>query len=240
MMKDDQVASKDSDGAGEVWSIGADASLQAVLESPGCPPLLRQTLTGALTWQDRNRRVIRRAVASPNVAPHWSTALLALGATVTLEGEAGAVEIPVETLLAQRPKGEVTALHVRTAGLRWGEAHVSRTPADEPIVAAIAAVEMEVLPAEGPAHVRQARVALTGAGPLRLAEAANHLVGGPLDEERVQAVAEATEREVAPQGDFRGSEEYRRAMAGVLTRRALQQCLREQPSPELAKGGDHD
>jgi CO/xanthine dehydrogenase FAD-binding subunit len=40
-------------------------------------------------------------------------------------------------------------------------------------------------------------------------------------------VANAIEGEVAPEGDFRGSEEYRRAMAGVLTRRALEQCLSE-------------
>ena len=55
---------------------------------------------------------------------------------------------------------------------------------------------------------------ITGAWPepLRLAEAAARLVGGPLDAEHIQAVAEAVEEEVAPQGDFLGSAEYRRAM----------------------------
>jgi len=101
---------------------------------------------------------------------------------------------------------------------------VARTLADEPIVAAIAVVALD-----GDV-VGQARVALTGAWPepLRLAEAAARLVGGPLDAEHIQAVAEAVEEEVAPQGDFLGSAEYRRAMAGVLTRRALERIQRRE------------
>jgi CO/xanthine dehydrogenase FAD-binding subunit len=78
--------------------------------------------------------------------------------------------------------------------------------------------------------VCEARVALTGVWPepVRLAEAPSQLVGAPLDEARIRAVATAVEGEVAPKGDFRGSEAYRRAMAGVLTRRALEQCLRQE------------
>lgn len=221
-MKHGQVVAGDADTSGEVWSIDADASLQEVLESPGCPALLRQTLTGSITWQDRNRRQVGRAIAAPRVAPQWSAALLALGATVTMRGEDGLIEVPVETLLEQRPKGEVSALHVKTARVRWGAAHVARTPADEPIVAAVAGVEFDG------GTVRQARLALTGAGPLRLAQAPSQLVGAPLSREGIQAVADAVKQEVAPEGDFLGSEEYRRAMAGVLSRRALEQCLREE------------
>jgi CO/xanthine dehydrogenase FAD-binding subunit len=82
--------------------------------------------------------------------------------------------------------------------------------------------------------VRQARVALTGAWsePVGLAEAAAQLVGEPLDEKHIQAVADAVEKEVTPKGDFRGSEEYRRAMAGVLTRRALEACWRQEAGDE--------
>lgn len=210
-----------SAGESEVWSIDANVSLQAAMDSPGCPQPVCQALTGALTWQERNRREVKRALASPRVAPQWSAALLALGATVTLEGKGGSSEIPLETLLDQRPEGEITALHVRTEGLRWGEAHIGRTPADDPIVAAVAAIEMDK------GQVRQARVVLTGVWPeaVRLAQAPVELVAGPLNRERIRAVALAIEQEVAPEGDFRGSEEYRRAMAGVLTRRALEQCL---------------
>jgi carbon-monoxide dehydrogenase medium subunit len=212
-MKDDQTRG--------VLSIDADAPLQAVLDSPECPPLLRQTLTGAISWQTRNEKSVRQALTSPRVAPQWVAALLALGATVTVEGETGPADIPLGAMLQRRAEGKVPALHVMVRGVRWGEAHVARTPADDPIVAAVAVVEIvgDI--------VRQARVALTGVWPepVRLAEAPAQLIGGPLDEERIRAAAEAVEEEVAPRGDFRGSEEYRLAMAGVLTRRALEKCL---------------
>jgi hypothetical protein len=47
--------------------------------------LLRQTLTGAISWQTRNEKSIRQALTSPPVAPQWVAALLALRATVTTE-----------------------------------------------------------------------------------------------------------------------------------------------------------
>jgi CO/xanthine dehydrogenase FAD-binding subunit len=130
--------------------------------------------------------------------------------------------LPLEDVLAHRVKGYVTALHVpvERANTRWGAARVARTAADQPIVVAFAAVKMSA------ATVEEARVALTGAWPepVRLAEAPSVLVGEPLTEDRIRAVAVAVEQEVKPQGDYLGSAPYRRAMAGVLTRRALEAC----------------
>ena len=213
---------------GDVWSVDADASLQSVIERPDIPPPLRQALTGVLSWQARNDLSVRRALKSPRVAPQWVAALLALGATVVGEGEAGTSEVPLEALLQRRVEGAPSGLRVEMGGKRWGEAHVSRTPSDPPIVAAAAVVEMDGRSTgSGPGDiVRQARIALTGAWPepVRLVEATGWLVGGPLDAPCIRAVAAAVEEEVVPVGDFLGSEEYRRAMAGVTTRRALEAC----------------
>jgi CO/xanthine dehydrogenase FAD-binding subunit len=205
-----------------MWSIDGEATLQSVLDRPDCLPLFRRTLTGVLSWQMRDETLVRRVLTSPRAAPQWVAALLAMGATVVLEGEDGEREVALEALVGREVRGRVIALRVQPErpGLRWGEARVARTPADEPIVTAVAVVDLE-----GDA-VRQARVALTGVWPepVRLAQAPARLVGGPLEEARIRAVAEAVEKEVAPRGDFLGSREYRRAMAGVLTRRALEQC----------------
>ena len=213
---------------GEPWSIDADAPLQAIVTSPDCPPLLRQTLTGALSWQARNETPIYRALTSARIASQWSAALLALGATVTVEGNDGSTEIALETLGQYEGEGKVSVLHIRVDGMTWCEAHVARTPADEPIVAAVAAVKMD-----GDV-VRRARVALTGvwSHPVGLAKAPVQLVDGPLDLTSIQTVAEAVEKEVTPKGNFLGSEEYRRAMAGVLTRRALEECRRQEAGNE--------
>lgn len=231
-MNHQQILETDPPGGEETWSVDADASLQSVLDRPDTSPLLRQTLTGALSWQARNSRSVRTALASPRSAPQWVAALLALGATAVIvaeaeaeteagkENDSGPQEVPLEAVMQRRIRGRVSALRVRMGEKKWGQARVARTPADEPIVAAVAAVEMQ-----GDV-VHQARVALTGVWPepVRLAQAATRLVGQPLDEHSIQAVAEAVEQEVAPEADFLGSEEYRRAMAGVLTRRALAAC----------------
>jgi CO/xanthine dehydrogenase FAD-binding subunit len=206
-----------------MWSIEAGASLQAILDRPDSPPLLRQALTGALDWQTRNRITVLRALRAPQLAPEWVAALLALDAAAVVEGDAGPTQMPLAALVEGQVREDVTVLHVPAGGedRRWGEARVARTPADQPIVAAVAVVQMS------DDLVEQARVALTGVwpDPVRLATAPTDLVGGPLDADRIQSVAEAVEAEVAPVGDFRGGEDYRRAMAGVLTRRALEKCL---------------
>jgi carbon-monoxide dehydrogenase medium subunit len=214
-MRDDQSR--------RTWNVDARSPLQSVLDSPECPPLLRQTLTGALFWQVRNEVSIRRSLRTPRIAPEWIAALLALGATVTIEGDDGAVETPLDTLTQHKSGKEISALHIphlKESGIKWAEATVARTPADNPIVAVIVAVETEA------GIVRQARIALTGAWPeaARLAESADRLLGSPLDETHIQETAQAVEKEVAPKGDFLGSEEYRRAMVGVLVRRALITC----------------
>jgi carbon-monoxide dehydrogenase medium subunit len=217
-MRDDQSR--------RTWSVDAEAPLQSVLDSPECPPLLRQTLTGALFWQVRNEITVRRSLRTPRIAPEWIAALLALGATVTIEGDGGSVETPLDAL-TQRRSEKISALHIphpKESGIKWAKATVARTPTDNPIVAAIAAVKTEA------STVRQARIALTGAWPeaARLAESADRLLGNPLDETCIQETARAVEKEVAPRGDFLGSEEYRRAMAGVLVRRALEKCQRQE------------
>ncbi len=221
----------DEKTSNETWSIGADASLEDAYRSPGCPPLIRRALSGAFTWQNRNRRGVQRALVSASIAPQWTAALLALGATVTVESDAGSTEVPLEHLLERRVTGTPLTLHVRLEGVLWGEARVGRTRADDPIVSAVAAVEMK----EGTVH--QARLALTGVWPkpAGLAEAARALVGEELDTDSISSVARAVSLEVSPEADFRGSVEYRRAMSEVLSRRALEQCL-----TEAGQGVEHE
>jgi carbon-monoxide dehydrogenase medium subunit len=55
--------------------------------------------------------------------------------------------------------------------------------------------------------------------------AAEHLIGRRLSQELIQEVVTNGMEEISPPDDFRGSAEYRRAMAGVMTRRVLEACL---------------
>jgi CO/xanthine dehydrogenase FAD-binding subunit len=178
----------------------------------------------------RNETNVDRTLKASQLMPQWVAALLVLGATVTVDGDEGADEVPLNALVKKEVKGEVTALHIPMFGANavWGEAHVARTPSDAPIVAAFSVLTMN-----GEA-VETARLALTGVWPeaVRLAEAGDVLVGEPLGKDRIAEVAAAVEDEVEPVGDYLGSEAYRRAMAGVLARRALEACLEQEVGDE--------
>jgi len=212
-----------------IWRIKTDASLQTVLEDPACPPLLLKVLSISPSWQFRNATTLERTLASSRLMPHWTAALLALDAAVTIEGDDGSEQVPLEALVRERRKGRMTSLQVqRRDNARWGDAHVARTPSDVPIVGAYAVVWA----ADG--VVEDARVALCGASsvPVWVVDAVELLVGHPLDEERIGKAASAVLEEVEPTGDYLGSEAYRRAMAGILTRRALEGCMEQEEGDE--------
>lgn len=214
----------------EVWTVDPARSVQSVLDDPMCLPLARRGLKDAHSWQIRNEMTVDRTLRASHLMPQWVAALLALGAAVTVEGRDGLAEISLDALVRGEAKGEIGALHIPVAAAtgRWGEAHVARTPADEPVVAAFAVVEMRG------DTVHAARVALTGvwSRAVRLAQAPGALVGGMLTAGRIGEVVASIENEVEPQGDYRGSAAYRRAMAGVSTRRALEACMRREVADE--------
>jgi carbon-monoxide dehydrogenase medium subunit len=111
---------------------------------------------------------------------------------------------------------------VPAAGARAALAAVARTPSDSPIVLAAAALEVEG------GRCGSARLALGGVAPtaVRLAEVEEMMAGQPLSEELIGAAAARVGDRLDPTGDFRGSVEYRRAMACVLSERALREAGR--------------
>jgi carbon-monoxide dehydrogenase medium subunit len=96
-------------------------------------------------------------------------------------------------------------------------ARVARSPRDEAIVAVAAKLYVH----EG--VCRNVRLAVAGASPqpTRVLSAEALLEGQPWSDERLNAVVERVRVEAQPIVDYRGSVEYRKAMAGTLARRAL-------------------
>ena len=201
--------------------LPAKVSLQNVYKAPQIHELLRRSLH-RLSWQLRDEIIVERSILSPAIAPEWIASLLALGAQVVFSEETQ--NTPLEDFLPRvgPHSGKITALRITQGvpGRVWAEEHVSTAPSAAPIVSVIAVVDL----LEGMVH--QARLALTGVWRenARLADAMQTLAGGPLNSESIQRVTKAVEAEVAPQGDFLGSSDYRRSMSAVLTRRVLDQC----------------
>jgi CO/xanthine dehydrogenase FAD-binding subunit len=109
----------------------------------------------------------------------------------------------------------------RRPGLRAALVRIARTPRDEAIVAAAASLTIR----DG--VCREVRVALAGAcsQPRRFPEVEAALEGQAPTAAVLQRAAEAAVAAADPIADFRGSAEYRRAMAGVLARRAVEQAV---------------
>jgi carbon-monoxide dehydrogenase medium subunit len=75
--------------------------------------------------------------------------------------------------------------------------------------------------------VSDARIAITALAPTihRVAEAEQALVGSDGGDGAVRAAADAAAKASQPISDVRGSADYRRAMAAVITRRAITAAL---------------
>jgi CO/xanthine dehydrogenase FAD-binding subunit len=223
-----QVMPLKEKGAQTGLALGAFASLQAVYEAPATPDLLHQTLSNTLTWQMRNESTVIKVILSPNLAPQFVAALLALGTRAIFGQETGLLANYLRRTLPHDDHLSTIYIPLDVPGRVWGEAHVARTLADEPIVSAMAVVDLT----DG--TVGGTCLALTGAWQehARLAKSAELLVGGTLSQDRIQQVAAAVAQEVTPPDDFRGSADYRRAMAAVLTRRALEACRKAKENEE--------
>jgi len=182
----------------------------------------------------RNRATVGGAVIAAGANDPLVAVLLACGAVAVYYDRSGAHELSLADFLPRRAdllnKPEAPALLIEilvplpTGRCGGGLATVGRTPADAPIVLAAATLIIDVDSSEP--RCIGARLALGGVAgsPLRLMPVEEALVGQALHPALMAAAGEHAAAIVDPQGDFRGSAAYRRAMAGILSERALRQA----------------
>lgn len=179
--------------------IGATATLHALARHEATPPVVREAARRELPSTLRAMATVGGTVLSAGWESELLAALLAHDAVVHLTGPAGHEAIALgelETDPALRPADAlVTSIEIATTGTAVA-ARVGRTPADTPIVAAVARRTPDGV----------VRLALSGvaAAPVLVAD--------------LDAVAA-----LDPPGDFRGSGEYRRALALTLATRVVEE-----------------
>ncbi len=221
-MKTIELLDQAMEGSARTLSLGAQASLQAVYETPDLPALLHSSLHGSISWQTRGEIRVGKGIRSPGLIPQWVGALLVLGAEVLNDQDQS---LALKDYLQREDKHAIEVRAVRlpldVPGRACGEAYLGRTPSDTPIVAALASVDMEA------GVVQRARLALIGVWheAVQLVQATEKLVGTELTEEAIETVASMLGEEVHPPDDYLGSTSYRREMAQVLARRALFACM---------------
>ncbi len=219
------------DAAEGALRIGAMVTRAALAQDETACGLSSGVLSeGAGHWGgnvQRNRATVGGAVVVAQSNDPLLLALLACDTTVRLYTQAGYLMLGLADFLSQRSRILATpALVVElrvplgAPAQRGALAYVARTASDAPIVAAYAVVEA----AEG--RCVRARLALGGVAdlPLIASGAMARLSDHPLTRTAIAEAASLAARDLTPPGDYRGSSEYRRAMAEVLSTRVLRQA----------------
>ena len=212
---------------GDALVIGAMTPHSEVASSP----LVRQHATvlaeAAETVADpqvRHRGTFGGALAHADPAGDLPAPVLALGAELEIAGPGGRRTVPAaeffEGLFATAIGEDEILTQVRVPKhTGWGGHYekFTRVAQQWSIVAVAAAVR-----AEG-GSIAEARVALTnmGAVPIRAHAVEQALRGQPATAQAVAAACAAAAEGTDPPTDLNGDADYRRHLAGVLTRRAV-------------------
>src|SRR3954452_13837389 len=175
----------------------------------------------------RNRGTIGGSLCQADAAEDLSAVCVALKATVVIRGTSGERTVPIADFHVGPWTTVVGAGEIVTeirAPIRpnAGSAHVKveRRAGDWAIAAASAAVWMDG------DRIAEAGVGLSGVGPItiHLARAEDLLRGATPSDDLFDQVAAIAAEDCAPIPDQRGPVDYKRHLAGVLTKRALRRA----------------
>jgi carbon-monoxide dehydrogenase medium subunit len=203
-------------------------------------PMLAETYRRVATIRIRNMATVGGALAhaDPNQDP--PVALLALDARVQLASAAARREVPLDAFFTDyyetvlRPDELLTAVLIPVPAPHTGSVYLKFLPrtADDYATVGIAAT-VRIDPATRACQDCRIAMGCVGPTPIRAREAEALARGAQLTPELLREVGAAAQRITDPISDARGSAEYKRAMAGVFVRRAMEQAW------QRALAGDH-
>lgn len=174
----------------------------------------------------RNMATVGGNLAHGDPGNDHPATMLALGAQVVATSPRGERVIPITQFFlglfrtALRPDEVLTEIRIPVPPARSGGAYVKleRKVGDYATAAAAAQVTLD-----GKGGFERVGLALTNVGPtpIKATDAESFLVGKRADAATLAEAAQRASRAAAPSADRRGSVEYKRDMARVLTGRAL-------------------
>jgi carbon-monoxide dehydrogenase medium subunit len=218
--------------SGGTLALGALATHGALARSEAVrrhAPALASTFAGVATVRIREQATLGGNLAHADPAQDPPVTLLALDGVAVARSRFGERRIPLDALFADifetsLEPGELL-LRVEVPALPGGARATYKKflPATLDDYATVSVAAVVATDAAGACtHVR---IALGGAGPvpLRAREAERSLTGRPLDDAAIREAAALAAAATDPIDDLRGSAEYKRAMAGVWTERALRE-----------------
>ena len=216
---------------GGLW-IGA-MTRQRTVERSEAVRELAPLVAAAMPWiahpQIRNRGTIGGSLAHADPAAELPAVMTALHATMVVRGSDGVRRVPARDFflglftIALEPGELLVAVELPAPaqGARHAFEELARRHGDF----ALAGVAVS-LATRGDGAVAEAAIALLGVDDVPvLSPAAEQLVGRTPNAEAIASVAEETAATLDPPGDIHATPEYRRHLAGVLVRRALERAI---------------
>jgi CO/xanthine dehydrogenase FAD-binding subunit len=211
--------------------IGAATDLQTIMTNPVLKSHTRNLFNEAIRQvapeRIRNMSSLWGAIQpSHKGSPELLLVMLVLDAKLLLQGSGDkqrTISFPVfqgtknEALQKGELMMEASFMGLPESGWGWALERVARTPSDAAIVAALAVIETRG------ESISQIRLALAGATPLpgRVETLERSLQDQPMDTERINLAARLAAGAYKPVADFKGSADYRCAMAEVVINRAI-------------------
>jgi len=222
---------KSVDGA---LQLGALVTHRAVETSPLVRdqiPVLAETYRQVATLRIRNMATVGGTLAHADPSQDSPVTLMALDARVRLISKGGSREVPLnefftdyyETVL--QPDELLTDVLVPAPKPHTGSIYLKFLPRTEDDYATVGvAASVEIEPASQ--RCQECRIVMGGVAPtpLRVQEAEALLSGQKWAPELLRNAASLAQEHTDPISDSRGSSDYKREMAGVCVRRALEQA----------------
>ncbi len=201
-------------------------------------PLIHETMPQIATVQIRNRGTIGGSLAHADSSAELVVVTTALDAKFKIQNQKGERLVPAAEffvgLLTTSMEPEDLLVEVQIppmpAHSGWSLKEVARRPHDFALMGV--AVILTLNKKDRCTEARMVYLS-AGDGPISAPEAAKLLIGNEITPELITAAAEkAAADEIDPGSDIHATAEFRRHLANVLTRRALEEAL------QRAKGGN--
>jgi carbon-monoxide dehydrogenase medium subunit len=184
--------------------------------------------------QVRNRGTIGGSIAHADPGADFPVILTALNASFVLQSTSGRRTVAADDFFidfyttAMKPNEVLTEIRVPLPTAGSGAAYVKLPhPASGYVVVSAGAL----ITRQASGSCSLARVALggLGSGPIRAVATETELQGKPLTPEVIAAAAAKAAEETDPEGDTYASAEYKRHVATVYARRAIEAAVRRSP-----------
>jgi CO/xanthine dehydrogenase FAD-binding subunit len=222
-----------SDGAIAIGALARQRALQTDKLIAERVPILQEAAYYIAHPQIRSRGTICGSIAHADPAAELPALALALDAEMTLTSAKAARTVGAETFFQSFFTTALEANEILTEvrfpapprDSAWSMIEISRRHGDFAIAGIVAGLTVE----PDRQVIRSARLVYFGVGPtpIRIKAAEGALIGQAAAETAFEAAAQSAKQGIDPSNDIHATEEYRRALAATLTKRALRAALQK-------------